>query len=70
MEVGVRVESEDLMTGHIRHTVSAYLTYVALDKNGRPKVVPKLIIETEEEIRRNREAQARKEIRMKRTNNK
>ena len=70
MEIGVRVESEDLMTGHIRHTASAYLTYVALNKEGRPKVVPKLIIETEDEMRRNREAQARKETRMKRTNDK
>ena len=36
MEVGVRVESQNLLTGEIRHTVSAYLTLVALDKNGKP----------------------------------
>jgi uncharacterized protein (TIGR00369 family) len=39
MEVGVRVESQNLLTGEIRHTVSAYLTLVALDKNGKPLAV-------------------------------
>ena len=36
MEIGVRVETENLFTGEVRHTASAYLTYVALDKSGRP----------------------------------
>ena len=58
MEIGVHVQSENLLTGQIRHTASAYLTLVALDKDGRPTAVPPLILETEEEIRRNREAQA------------
>ncbi len=64
MEVGVRVESENLITGEIRHTASAYLTLVALDKVGRPTLVPPAIHETEEEIRRNREAQVRRETRL------
>jgi len=64
MEVGVRVESQNLLTGEIRHTVSAYMTFVALDKNGKPIVIPPLILETPEEQRRNREAQARREARL------
>lgn len=65
MEIGVRVETENLITGEIRHSATAYLTYVALDKSGRPKTIPPLILETEEEKRRNREAIARREIRLK-----
>lgn len=64
MEIGVRVEAENLITGEVRHTASAYLTYVALDKNGRPAPVPGLILETDEEIRRNREAQKRRDMRL------
>jgi acyl-CoA hydrolase len=64
MEIGVRVEAENLLTGEVRHAASAYLTYVALDKNGRPTEVPPLILETEEEIRRNREAKIRREVRL------
>jgi len=64
MEVGVRVESENLMSGEVRHTASAYLTFVALDKDGRPQAVPPLIIGTEEEKRRNREAKTRREMRL------
>jgi uncharacterized protein (TIGR00369 family) len=64
MEIGVRVEAENFMTGEVRHTASAYLTFVALDNNGRPKEVPPLILETEVDVRRNREALARKESRL------
>ncbi len=64
MEVGVRVESQNLFTGQTRHTVSAYMTLVALDKNGKPAAVPQLILETPEEQRRNSEAQARREGRL------
>ncbi len=56
MEMGVRVEAEDLRTGEIRKAASAYLIYVALDSDGRPTRVPPLILETEEDIRRNSEA--------------
>jgi uncharacterized protein (TIGR00369 family) len=64
MEVGVRVESQNLLTGEIRHTVSAYMTLVALDKSGKPTTVPQLILESPDEQRRNREAQARREARL------
>ncbi len=64
MEIGVRVETENLISGEVRHTASAYLTYVALDKAGRPMLLPPLILESDEEKRRNREAQARREARL------
>ncbi|MBF0529715.1 MAG: acyl-CoA thioesterase [Deltaproteobacteria bacterium] len=64
MELGVRVEAENLQTGQVRHTSSAYLTFVALDEDGKPTPVPGLILTTEEEKRRNREAQSRREVRL------
>jgi uncharacterized protein (TIGR00369 family) len=64
MEVGVRVESENLMTGERRHTSTAYLTYVALDGRGQPLPLPPMILETDEEKRRNREAKVRRETRL------
>jgi uncharacterized protein (TIGR00369 family) len=64
MEVGVRVESENPLTGEIRHTASAFLTYVALDKSRKPMEVPPLIIETDDEKRRNEHARARREARL------
>ncbi|HWR59038.1 MAG TPA: acyl-CoA thioesterase [Thermodesulfovibrionales bacterium] len=64
MEIGVRVEAENLVTGEIRRTASAYLTYVSLDKDGRPQEAPPVILETEEEIRRNQEARTRRETRL------
>ena len=65
MEVGVRVEAENFMNGEVRHTASAYLTFVALDADGKPTRVPRIIFETEDEKRRNREALIRREIRLK-----
>ena len=64
MEVGVRVEAENFITGVVRHTASAYLTYVALGEKGKPKKVPALIPETDEEIRRNKEAEQRRKKRL------
>lgn len=64
MEIGVRVESEDLITGEVRHTASAYLTFVALDESGHPKEIPQLVLESEEEIRRNRQALDRRTVRL------
>jgi uncharacterized protein (TIGR00369 family) len=63
MEVGVRVEAEDLRTGEIRHTASAYLTFVALDDDGRPTMVPGLIAESDEDRRRFAAANERYAIR-------
>ena len=65
MEIGVRVEAENLLTGEIRHTNSAYITFVCLDKSGRPRSIPPLILETEDDIRRNQESQVRRETRLK-----
>ncbi len=64
MEIGVRVEAENPISGEKRHIASAYLTYVALDKDFRPTQVPKLKLETETDQRRNREAEARRKIRL------
>lgn len=64
MEIGVRVEAENLMTGEVRHAATAYLTYVALDRQGRPAAVPPLILEADGDRRRNREAMARREQRL------
>lgn len=64
MEIGVRVETEDMLTGERRHTASAYLTFVALDEKFKPKEVPPLILETGDEKRRNREAMARRSVRL------
>jgi acyl-CoA hydrolase len=64
MEVGVRVESEDLQTGARRHTNSCYLTFVAIDRNGRPIEVPRLIPESDDEIRRYEAAKARRRRRL------
>ena len=64
MEVGVRVEAENLVTGVVRHTASAYLTFVALDQQGKPAAVPGLIMETEDDFRRNREAMDRRARRL------
>ena len=43
MEIGVRVEAEDMISGRRRHTNSCYLTFVAVDSNGRPIEVPPVI---------------------------
>jgi acyl-CoA hydrolase len=64
MEVGVRVEAEDLITGRRRHTNTAYLTFVAVDRNGRPVDVPPLVAETPSEQRRYAAAQERRRRRL------
>jgi len=64
MEVGVRVMVEDLISGSMRHTSSAYLTFVAVDATGRPQPVLPVIPETDEEVRRYRQAQERREYRL------
>ncbi|MBK6454690.1 MAG: acyl-CoA thioesterase [Gemmatimonadetes bacterium] len=64
MEVGVRVEAEDMLTGQRRHTNSAYLTFVAIDRNGRPVEIAQLVTESEEETRRAGAAQDRRRRRL------
>jgi acyl-CoA hydrolase len=64
MEVGVRVESENVRSGERMHTSTAYLTMVAMDEGGRPAPVPPIECETEDERRREREAQVRRENRL------
>ncbi|HTX35161.1 MAG TPA: acyl-CoA thioesterase [Bryobacteraceae bacterium] len=68
MEVGVHVQTENLMTGHRLHTCSAYLTFVALDENGKSTPIPPVIPETEDEQRRYRQAGERREYRLARRN--
>ena len=63
MEIGVRVEAENPVTGKIRHTGTCFLTHVALNKNGKPVLVPPLRLETDEEKRRWSEAESRRKIR-------
>jgi acyl-CoA hydrolase len=64
MEVGVRVESENVRTGETLHTSTAYLTMVALDDNGTPTAVPPVAPQTPDEARREREAQLRRDTRL------
>lgn len=64
MEVGVKVFSENIMTGERKHTSSAYLTFVAIDANHQPHPVPPLILETEDDRRRFREAGERRRYRL------
>jgi acyl-CoA hydrolase len=64
LEVGVRVEVEDVITGERRHTSSAYLVFVALDDDGRPRPVPPLVVGTGIERRRQREAKIRRRTRL------
>lgn len=64
MEVGVRVEAEELISGNRRHTNSAYITFVAVDRNGRPLEIPLVAPDTPEEERRYRAAQDRRRVRL------
>jgi len=65
MEVGVKVFSENPLSGERKHTTTAYVTFVALDAATRePKAVPPLILKTEEEKRRWREAGERRKARL------
>jgi len=64
MEVGVRVEAENVRTRRVVHTSSAYLVYVALDAAGQPRPVPPVIAETEEQRQRQREAKLRRQARL------
>jgi acyl-CoA hydrolase len=65
LEVGVEVYSENVLTGVKKHTTTAYVTFVAIDQHTRkPKLVPPLVLETEEEKQRFLEAGRRREVRL------
>lgn len=65
MEIGARVEAENSYTGEVRHILSAYFTFVALDENGKPVDVPQVTPETDEQKRRFDNAGIRREGRLK-----
>jgi acyl-CoA hydrolase len=64
LEVGVRVEAENVRTGRRVHTSSAYLVYVALDSEGKPRPVPPVVPGDDEERHRQHEAKLRREARL------
>jgi len=64
LEVGVKIFSENTLTGERKHTTSAYVTFVAIDENRQPHAVAPLILETKEDKRRFRQAGERRRIRL------
>jgi acyl-CoA hydrolase len=64
MEVGVKVWVENLQTGEVKHTSSAYLTFVALDAAGKGVEVPPVIPESDDEKRRYEQAAERRAYRL------
>lgn len=66
MEVGVRVEAEDIPSGRIVHVSSAYLVFVAIDEEGTPVPIPPLLAETADEKRRQEAARRRRTLRLQR----
>lgn len=64
MEIGVRVDAENPIQNKIFHTASAYLTFVALDQDGKPTPVPPVIAETDAEKRRYKHAERRRQRRL------
>ncbi|MBA3500130.1 MAG: acyl-CoA thioesterase [Deltaproteobacteria bacterium] len=65
MEVGCRVETEDMRTQTRRYVTKAYLTFVAVDELGKPRAVPQLVLATEDDKRRQEEAIQRRTARLK-----
>jgi len=65
MEVGMKIFSEDLLTGEKKHTNSCYFTIVAVNEKGKPIEVPPLLLETDQEKERSLRAKARREFRLK-----
>ena len=64
METRVVVNAEDVLTGNITHTNTAYFVYVALDEEGKPTPVPPLLLESDEEQERYDRAAARQKYRL------
>ena len=63
MEIGVRIEAEDLITGQVTHAGSCFLTYVALDDKGKPTAVGPIVPVSSDEKRRYNEAATRRRLR-------
>src|SRR5688572_6303947 len=64
MEVGCRVETEDMTTRERRYVTKAYLTFVAIDDSGKPRSIEKLALTTDEEKRREADAAQRRRERL------
>ena len=64
MEVGCRVETEDMRARTRRYVTKAYLTFVAIDGQGRPRELPPLALETDADHRRHTAAEARRRERL------
>lgn len=64
MEVGCRVETEDMSTRSRRYTTKAYLTFVAVDDAGAPRDVPPLVLASEADLRRHKAASDRRAERL------
>jgi len=64
MEIGIRIEAENMLLGTRRHTNSCYVTYVALDRDGKPTEVPTLELETEADMRRFESGRERRRLRV------
>jgi acyl-CoA hydrolase len=64
MEIGIRIEAENMLTGNRRHTNSCYVTFVAIDRDGKPTEVPLLVTETPDQERRHAAAAERRRRRL------
>lgn len=64
MDVGVRLETEDINTGQLKHAATCFLTYVAIDNKGQPISVPPLILENETQQQRHTKAQQRRQYKL------
>src|SRR4051794_8051590 len=64
MEVGVRVDAENPRTGAQRYTTKAYLTFVAIDADGKPRAIPPLVLEDDDDRRRHADGDARRKARL------
>jgi acyl-CoA hydrolase len=64
MEIGVRVEAENPRTAARRYTTKAYLTFVAIDSDGKPRPIPPLVLDSDEDRRRAADAEARRNARL------
>ncbi len=64
MEVGCRVDTENVATRKRRYTTKAYLTFVGTDAHGRPRPVPDLLLENDEDRRRHEQAEQRRQQRL------